>query len=362
MKRLFFALFLLPALAQATPSLEDAFYAYSNTRKLEQQVALLPAQADLNPDERITQARELDAALTEARIAFHAVLRSDREKLDPWETDLLEKVAAKKKTNLTELNPEHLRYLQASFPEAQNFSPLEWAVLEEWFGRPTQEAFLHWAFQAHELKAEKEENKAKLLVLADPFRRTGRKGSPTAEELKRRGHEVEVLELSAFTKLDDLAEDLRRALTARDHSPAFLVSEGNGSALVLRMLDLYPRMRRSPALAGWVNVDGRLFGEKAQGKSKQEGRSLASVSEARDPALRMEREARAGLDSLRWESLERPAPLGEGFPIVNLVSKKKGAALRESLVTEAQTWLVKDAPLSRVGDALRSLSRPFSRP
>lgn len=359
MKRLLLSLFFLPALAHATPSLEDAFYAYSNSRKLEQQLALLPRQADLNPDERLTQARELDAALTEARIAFHAVLRSDREKLDPWEAELLEKVAARKKTNFTALSEEHLRYLQTSFPEAQNFSPLEWAVLEEWFGKPTQEAFLRWAFQAHELKSQPEEKKTRLLVLADPFRRSGKKSVPAADELKRRGHDVEVLELSAFTKLDDLAEDLRRALAARDQSPAFLVSEGDGSALVLRMLDLYPRMRRSPALAGWVNVDGRLFGEKAE---KKEGRGLASVGKPQDPALRLEREARAGLEALRWESLERPTPLGEGFPIVNLVTAKKGASLREALVTDGQTWLVKDAPMRHVGEALRSVAQPFPRP
>jgi len=346
---------LLPTLAQATPAFEDAFYAYAKTRKLERQLSLLPLQDELNAAERALQARELDASLTEARISFHAVLRSDLERLDPWEKELLEKVAAKKPTGIKGAHPEHLLALRETFPDAENLSPLEWDLLGEWFGKSTQTSFLTQAFRAEPLAAG-ESRKARLLLLADPYA-----GEPTRAlaQLKAAGHEVEVLRLSAFARLDDLAEELRHLLAERKGAPSFLVSEGSASAVVLRMLDLAPRMRRAESLAGWINVNGHLYGETKLVEGK---RAPASIAKRGDPAPRLLDESRARSALLRLESLERPTPMGEGFPILNLVSEGKDANFRESLVTGSRSWLVRDgSALAQVGKALRHVAVPFPR-
>lgn len=366
MLKLALLLTIAPTLAQASPPLEDAFFAYAKARKIEQQLKLLPLQEEMNPADRALQARELDAALTEARISFHAVLRSDHATLDPWEEELLQKVAAKKKTGLTRFSAEHLTYLQETFPEAENLSPLEWALLEEWFGKPTATAFLRTAFHAQELPREGETRKARLLFLADPYK----KENPAAlAELKRAGHDVEVLRLTPFARLDDLAEELRHALAERKGEPTFLVSEGDASAVMLRMLDLAPRMRRAESLAGWINVNGRLYGEAklvnesaAPGPARAKGRGLASVAHGEQAAPRLAAESRARAAALRLESLERPAPLGEGFPILNLVSPVKDANFREALVTGSRSWLAgPGSAFGQVGEALRYVAVPFSR-
>ncbi|RZA05315.1 MAG: hypothetical protein EOP11_13095 [Proteobacteria bacterium] len=337
--------------------MEDAFYAYAKARKLEQQLALVPLQEDLGPAERAAMARDLDANLTEARITFHAVLRSDQEQLDPWEKELLAKIAAKKATGDKAFDPAKLTYLEETFPDAQNLSPLEWTILAEWFGKPTQAAFLRKAFDAEELPRGGPGRHARLLLLADPYAAGGT--APALAELKKAGHEVEVLHLSAFARLDDLAEELRGLLNSRHGEPVFLVSEGNASAVVLRMLDLSPRMRRSDALAGWINVNGRLYGEL---KMPNSGRKLASIKHRADPSPRLELEERTRMATLRMESLERPTPLGEGFPILNLVSRDKDANFREALVTGSRSWLVgRGSAISQVGEALRHVAIPFAR-
>ncbi len=107
-------------------------------------------------------------------------------------------------------------------------------------------------------------------------------------------------------------------------------------------------------------MNGRLYGE---AKATEEKRAPASLHFKRaDPAPRLAEESRARMAALRMESLERPTPLGEGFPILNLVSPGKDANFREALVTGSRSWLVgRGSGFSQVGEALRYVAVPFSR-
>jgi hypothetical protein len=64
---------------------------------------------------------------------------------------------------------------------------------------------------------------------------------------------------------------------------------------------------------------------------------------------------------VRQESLLRSAPLGDGFPIVNILSLDNGRRpaenLREALVAEGSSWFVKGSAAKRIESALPMLSR-----
>jgi hypothetical protein len=157
-------------------------------------------------------------------------------------------------------------------------------------------------------------------------------------ELKKLYPDMVTLEVSAFPKVDNQAEALRHSLMALGDQPILLLSGGDSSSLVLRMLDLYPGLREKENILGWVNVAGRLYGPKP---AKKSGRALASVQSAPD---QFAAEVARDREILRQEALVRAAPLGQGFPIVNLITlspeKRPAENLRESLITEGKTWFV----------------------
>jgi hypothetical protein len=333
MKKLFsLTLLLIPAIASATQPMEDAFLTYSLSRKYEAQIEALISQADLSPSDRAIQEKQIGASLTEARIAFHSILRGDRSKLDEWEREMISKVAKGQATGAKELNSAHLSFLEESFPGAATFSAMEWKVIGEWFGKPTQEAFLRSSFHAQGFPLQaKADAKKPILFVVDPLDFKLEKMPAAALAWKKAGHEVEVLRLSAFTQADDLAEELRRNLSSRLEKKFLLVTEGNAGGIFLRALDLTPALRRQANILGWVNVNGILYGSEPKA-----GRSLASEK----AKGRRDLEVQKGLEALRFEGFERPTPLGDGFPIWNLVSENKSK--REALVTDGQTYILEN--------------------
>lgn len=349
----------LPLSAEATPSLRDAFHAAVKVRKAENELKLLQALDDGSAIAAAAQEKSA-AQLTQARIAFHSVLLADAEELEAWQAQLLREKSRPARSGrvLASLatmpvpasfqDPRHLAFLKAYLPEARAFSALEWQMITEWFGAGTQEAFLSWAFSLTEIQPEKSSVPSGVLLVEGAWRSPA--GSTERELARELG--ASVMRLSAFEKTEEQAEDLKRQLLARTE-PVVLVTTGEASAVVLAMLDLFPALRQHASLRGWVNVDGQLYG---QGKLPA-GRVPASV----------EQHVRADKDRMQLESLERPTPLGPGFPIVNLVSLGKGrpapGSLRASLVAEGTSLFVKEAPAWRaLSSALRQLSATPPRP
>lgn len=352
MPRLFLLIaLLLPPGAHATSSMEDAFHAYVKVRQAEERLATIEAEAQNQPEEAAAKKLALQATLTDARIAFQGVLRSDQAELTGWEKEVLDRVEKKKPAkSLPEAGP----FLAAHFPKAKNFSALEWLVVQEWFGRETQEKFLRESFAMEEISATRSLASVpavepapvpveKIIWILDPYRKIlTSTDSPEKTELTKLGHEIETMELSAFSNVEDQAEELRHFLISKGDQPYILASTGEASAVVNKMLDLHPSFRGREGLLGWINMNGRLFGK----TSKTSGRSIASMSMSR--ADKFAEESLIGLKLLHLESLERQPPLGRGFPIVNLVSTEEkfrpAGNLREALASEGQNRFVKKGP------------------
>lgn len=334
----FLALLLLfPSLAQAAP-LEAVFSAYVKVRQAEESLSL----------ETSEEGRQAVAAkLTEARIEFQDSL-ANQEKLEAWERSLLSRV---EKRARAQNESQAIPFLQKAFPNPKELSPLEWQAVAEWFGKSTQEKFLYEAFSITELPASTGEA-PQIVWVKDPFRNL--LASPDAidpKELEKLNPGLITLEISAFPRLDDQAEELRHAVLSLGDKPFVIVSDGEASALVLKMLDLYPGLRDRENIKGWVNVSGRLFGRTEEKKSK---RALASLADQfSDAALQ-------DLKRLRQDALVRSAPLGDGFPIVNLFSLDKSRRpvenLREAIVAEGSSWFVKGSAAKRVQQAFPLLT------
>lgn len=329
------ALLLLIPLSSAASPLGNVFSAYVKVRQAEEGLAL-----ETKEDSR----QKLSANLTEARIGFHDALEAEH-KWEDWEKALLRRVE-KRSPALTE--PKAAAFLQANFQQAKELSPLEWQVIGEWFGKPAQEKFLREIFALQELPAEK--GPAQQLVwVKDPFRKL----LPSADsleksELEKLDPELITLEMSAFPSIDDQAEELRHSILSLGEKNFVLVSDGEASAVVLKMLDLYPGLRDRENIRGWVNVSGRLYGRPEKKAAK--GRGLASVADQFSEGAMLD------LKRVRQESLVRSAPLGEGFPIVNVFSldgaRRPAENLREAIVAEGSSWFVKGSAAKRIESAL----------
>lgn len=331
---LFCLLCLAPPSARATASLRDAFHAQAAVKSAEEESRLLRA---LEADSK--EAEQAEARLTEARIRYHSIRQVDAEDLEPWQRELLD---GKKIARGPHPNPQHLSFLQTYLPEARQFSAFEWQLVEQWFGNPTQEAFLRWAFAADEVAQEESKEDPPLLWIQNSHRIMG--SAAVAEEAAMKALGAEPLRLSAFARIEEQAEELRRQLVERSGS-ALLVSSGEASAVVLKMLDLHPGIRQNPHLLGWINVDGKLYGESS-------ARAPASSANANIEAEQRRR--------LRRDAIERPTPLIDGFPIVNLVSTDKnhrpGRDLRPCLVPDGSTKIVSK------GSAWKALRRSWPLP
>jgi hypothetical protein len=340
MKLLALYLALLPLEASATASFQDAFHAYVKVRQIEEKLAITAINSQLDPVDQASELKTLNASLTEARIAFHSVARSDQEELEPWEKQVLARLEKKKPAKK---EAAALPFLSSAFPNAKKFSALEWLALQEWFGQETQEEFLRQIFPMRELaRSTQSGNPSKIVWVLDPFRRLLNPAERIEKaDLEKLGASVTPVEISSFASVENQAEELRHFLLSKSSEPFVLVSSGEASAVVNKMLDLYPALRGHEMVVGWVNVNGRLFGK----KTENSGRKLASVSTRAD---QFENDALLGLKLLHLESLERQPPLGQGFPILNLISSdqkfRPAMNLREAIVAEGAVHTVKKGP------------------
>jgi len=344
------ATLLCPLAAQASTSMEEAFEAYVKVKQIEAKLSLA---------EQEESHQELAAALTSAKIEFHSIARSDQEELESWERKALERVV-KTKPAPKKADPEALAFLKKSFGEAKSLSVLEWQVVQDFFGRVTQESFLKESFGAGELASSQALGKnIKVVLILDPFRRLlGNKNALEREDLEKLNLSVDAVEISSFSSVENQADELRHYLLKRSNEPYVLVSSGEASAVVHKLLDLHPSFRTREELVGWVNADGRLFGRAPEPKEKK-GRKLASIEQSR--ADRFESDALSGLRQLRLESLERQAPLGLGFPILNLISTdesfRAAKNLRESIVADGSNLFIERGPAwKRIREALTQLN------
>lgn len=351
MKRSLFlaAILLCPLAAQASTSMEEAFDAYVKVKQIEAKLSLA---------EQEESRQELAAALTSAKIEFHSIARSDHEELESWEKKALERVT-KTKPAPKKVDPEALAFLKKSFGDAKSLSVLEWQVVQEFFGRVTQESFLKESFGAGELaKIAPSEKNIKVILILDPFRRLlGSKDSLEKKDLEELNLSVDAVEISSFASVENQAEELRHYLLKKSNESYVLVSSGEASAVVHKLLDLHPSFRTREELVGWVNADGRLFGRAPEPKENK-GRKIASIEHSR--ADRFESDALSGLRQLRLESLERQAPLGLGFPILNLISTDESFRatknLRESIVADGSNIFIGKGPAwKRIREAITQL-------
>ncbi len=344
----FWVFFLLSLPAEAA-LLQEAFTAQITIQQLEGKLKILSARTDLTPEAQKREQRKLSADLTAARIALNDILAASAE--DPWEQTILQRIAAKKPAT-NSLDPEALKFLETNLPAGKLLSVLEWNLIQIWFGRTTQEAYLRQAFSMEEAPTEPKlallEN-AKIIWVLNPYRKIlPSSDSPEAKDVAALNSKIETLEISGFPELDAQAQELRLFLRKFNNAPLVLVSSGEASAMVNKMLDLYPALRTESNVQLWLNLNGRLFG---QTPPKPTGRKLASISSASpaSAADTFEAQTLAGLKQLRLETFERPTPLGKGFPIINVVAWEKNKRptenLRESLIAEGTTWVVQKGPV-----------------
>lgn len=332
-------LLLFPLTAPASP-LGEVFSAYVKVRQAEEGL-LLETQEEAR--------QKLSARLTEARIGFHDALEAEHQWED-WEKPLLRRI---EKRSPAANEPKAMAFLQANFTRPKELSPLEWQAIGEWFGNAAQEKFLRESFALQELPATKGEI-PQLVWVKDPFRKLLRSpDSLDKSELEKINPGLITLEVSAFPSIDDQAEELRHAILSLGEKNFVLVSDGDASAVVLKMLDIYPGLRDRENIRGWLNVSGRLYG-RAEKKEKK-GRAPASVADQFSEGALLD------LKRVRQDSLTRSTPLGGGFPIVNIISldggRRPAENLREALVAEGSSWFVKGSAAKRIESALPLFAR-----
>ncbi|NUM88262.1 MAG: hypothetical protein HUU37_03570 [Bdellovibrionales bacterium] len=170
-----------------------------------------------------------------------------------------------------------------------------------------------------------------------------------ARALEAQGFTVHYLKISPRDSLNDQAVELDHALarlqeTKKAVKPLVIVSSGEASMVVRQWLDLKPERRRDESYAGWVNYNGRLFGMPVAAH-------VPERAAQRSPAALADWEILRQFSAPQRQALQPEAPLGRGFPILNLVRLENGAIdnPREAIVPEAETWVTR-APAQK--DAL----------
>lgn len=337
-------LLLMPASLSAgegSIAFRDAFRAYVNLRRLEEKSRLTDLRSDLEDGARRTLMRKLDAELTEARIDFQAFLRVGEKELSPWEKSVVRSAG---KPRLKGADKTALDFLSFAYGKtARAWTPAEWQCATEWFGSGVSDSFLKITFGMEEVASAPAPagNTKTLLWINDPFSRYLTKDEAArakalrdqeTAELKHSGFQVQEVDVHPYARPDDQAEELRAELERRFQAgPAILVSSAHASAVLLHTLDLNPQLLARGEIRGWVNVNGKLFGD------EEAARAPASISKADRQLV----EARRELLPLRAERLERQMPLNPKFPIVNVVSisgkQRPGGNLRDSLVPEGKS-------------------------
>ena len=169
-------------------------------------------------------------------------------------------------------------------------------------------------------------------------------------QLRAQGYQSEDLEIEFFSRFDDQAEALHLALKQRlEKGPFALITAGHGSAVFLHALDLNPSLLADPGILGWVNMNGKLFGDPLAPT-----RAPASLTKAD----RQIEEAKHELLLLREGRTTKQTPLGAKFPVLNLVTmagkNRPGVSLRDSILPEGKTLY------QTHGDSLESL--PYALP
>lgn len=315
-------------------------------RRLEHELQLVDFRNDLEPSEREKERERVQQLLKRQKSQFQSFGRTVREN------------SARHPASL-EVDKSALEFLHKRYPTPKRLSALEWLVISEWYGPRTQEAFLKIAFSMQGSQASPAREQAELLWIQSPFQKLAAESTDTFRHFQRwlrasektkefvnaTGMQTQSLDLSAFVKVDDQAEELFRLLKDRHKEGMVVVTTGEASAIMHRAIDLHPEMR-DWEIAGWVNFNGRIYGLPAGPIRRQS---------TRDPVRDMEHEAISEFHRLHGETLLPPAPLGEGFPIVNLVSvqgeARPAANLRESIVPEGRSFLVESG---KEAEAFRS--------
>lgn len=327
-----------------TPALRRVFDAYREMRQLEERARLTRARSDLEEGERLELSASVEHSLEEARQKFTQLQAA------PGLTEE-ERRLTKGKARPTPADLEFLRQNYA--PLAKAWSPLEWQCAREWFGKDAEDELLRSAFAMEKISPSpttRKTEKRRVVWITDPLARyltreeSERKRAEreaVKSDLAKQGYQVEEMEVAAFARTDDQAEELHLSITQRIEGggPFTLVSAGHASAVLLRALDLNPALLRNPAVLGWVNVNGQLFGA-----APLPSRGPASVTSPK--ADRQLLDAQHELLLLRQERLSPQTPLGAKFPVLNLVTTKgayrPGPDLRDSLLPDAKTYFVED--------------------
>lgn len=365
-------LFTLPGAALAGSSFEDAFKKYLEVRSLEHELKGI----EFRETDELTRAekrRELAAAVTEKRIEFQAILRADMHEFTPWQLKVLARLNTKNTRRLasldapSDLDKNAVDYLSAAYPDAKKLSVIEWQAIGEWFGPRTQEAFLRIGFAMEKApRGTGKQETPPVVLVQSPFQRiTTAAGTAkyranerwlksteaSLAQLKQAGIKPVVLEVSAFNKIEEQAGELARNLKEKFPDGFVLVSAGDASAIVNKALDLHPELRQSERVLGWLNLNGRLYGLPAMPVDEKK----------KNPLNSMERAAAAEMYRLNQEILAPTTPLGDGFPIVNLVAtegeSRPAANLRESLVPDGRTFFTEKNDPSATRELIRSFGR-----
>lgn len=342
--------------AEASTPFRDAFIAYSKMRRLEREQALL-SYAGIKEEKLPAAAQKLAADLTQARIHFYDLAHAEDKSFSAWQSARVLQVTKKKKASDLAVDKEGLDFLVAAFPQANLFSLVDWESVNEWFGKKTEEAFFKVVFAARDLPktpVNPGQEKRRVLwvrtvTLEDSLKQKTAAQKQMLEwqkQLAKAGYALESLDITPFSSADDQATELVQALSQRNEEKIVLFSQNQAGGVIYRALDLYPGLRKKAEIRGWVNLNGKLYGE-----APAETRAPASL--AVDPVAASAAEAKADSYRVYRENLERSPPLVHGFPIVNLLSLDSAYRpknnLRESIVPEGSTWL---APAGKPQNAL----------
>jgi hypothetical protein len=365
------ALWLAPSLSYASDSFRDAFQKYLELRALEHQLSGLEYRSELDPVTKVEKKSKLAAAATQKRIEFQAILSADKNEFSSWEKSVLERLENKKARRPASneaLDKDAIEYLTQLYPNSRRLSALEWLAIKEWFGIRSQEAFLRISFGIQKAPENKKADASIPIVLVRaPFQKLSAqnsshhktnerwlKASESATEfLVKSGFTVKNLELSAFTKIDEQAEELFRSLKEKIPGEFVLASIGEASAIVSRALDLHPELRHHQKLMGWLNFNGRLYGlPPAPASAEKKNKHFSEIESA----------LVAEIYRLHQEIISPVTPMGKGFPIFNLVSFENNLRpainLRESLVPEGESFFLEPGTeMAGVRQALHSLGR-----
>lgn len=344
---LYLAFFPLVGFALSTQDKDD-FRSQLAIRVLEEKLVLSAAREDFEPGAKAAALQDLSARLTQARIERN---------------DYLSEGGGKRK--LASISPDEL---STAYPGNKTYSVFEWQVLAEHYGKARQEEMLQRTFGVETLGREGKGGGRVLWITSPSFpilsraelEKENADRTKAMKSLRALGYEVEELATSPFTRMEDLADDLQKHLRPKleTGTPVFLISQGAASTVLLHTFDLFPELASRAEIIGWVNVNGRLYGSEPAA-----ARDPASLAKKPSAADRLLVETRNEELRLREERLERAAPLGAKFPVLNLVTlsgaHRPSTNLRESIVPEGKAYFLKTGSgLQELGSALPYLRNP----